>query len=138
LKGEQLLVPTLGERAPAKHIGNLEFRYIPVQHDSGVVASYYQASDVYVQAAMAETFGLAVVEAMASGTRVVATAVGGIPEVVEHGQTGFLVPPGAETDMAKRISDLLVDESARRRIAKEVMGNSPTNALTSVTKRRRT
>lgn len=54
---------------------------------------------------------------MACGTPVVATAVCGIPEQVENGQTGFLVAPGAATDMADRISDLLADESMRRRIA---------------------
>ena len=60
--------------------------------DRKSMALYYQASDVLLHAANAESSGLVISEAMACGTAVVATAVGGISEQIENGQSGFLVP----------------------------------------------
>ena len=59
-----------------------------------------------------EAFGLAVVEPMARGKPVVATTVGGIPEIIEHGVTGLLVPPGDESALANAIGSLLEDQPA--------------------------
>lgn len=64
------------------------------------------AADVYVSPSVVETFGLSVLEALASGLPIVATRVGGVPEIVENGQNGFLVParnPKALSDAMLRI-----------------------------------
>jgi glycosyltransferase involved in cell wall biosynthesis len=58
------------------------------------------ASDVLVSASEWEGFGITVVEAMASMKPIVATAVGGVPELVTNGVNGFLVPPGAKDQLA--------------------------------------
>lgn len=83
-----------------------------------VVASYYQAADVYVHAARADTFPNTVLEALACGTPVEATAVGGIPEQIEDGRTGLLVPAGDAEGMAQAICALLCDEELRTHMSR--------------------
>jgi len=113
-----LIFIALGEEAPLEYIAQAEIRFVPYQRNSATVAQYYQAADVYVHAAKVDTFPNTVLEALACGTPVVATAVGGIPEQIEDGVTGFLVPPGDPQAMADRILKLLTDQELRRRIAR--------------------
>jgi glycosyltransferase involved in cell wall biosynthesis len=110
----QVLFIALGEDSPAEQVGSAELRFIPYQTDPRVAAQYYQAADAYVHAARADTFPSTVLEALACGTPVVATAVGGIPEQVTDGTTGFLVPPRSAKDMADAVMTLLKDENVRR------------------------
>ena len=91
---------------------------MPYQKDPKVVARYYQVADVYIHAARADTFPNTVLEALACGTPVVATAVGGIPEQVEDGVTGFLMPPGDAEAMAEAIITLLTDDALRMRLGR--------------------
>ena len=63
-----------------------------------------------------ESFGVAAVEASACGKPVVASEVGGLPEVVEHGVTGFLVPPRDPVKTADAIERLILDRSLRDRM----------------------
>ena len=75
-----------------------------------------ESFDIAVQTShFVEGFGTAVLEAMAAGKPVVATAVGGIPEVVQEGKTAFLVPPGSPTALAEAIERLVVNADERRR-----------------------
>src|SRR5439155_7431909 len=80
---ERSLLIVLGDAAPAEQIGASELRFVPYRSDAETVARYYQAADIYVHAARADTFPSTVLEALACGTPVVATAVGGIPEQVK-------------------------------------------------------
>lgn len=82
--GRKLLFIALGEDAPTERVGEAEIRFVPRELDPHAVARYYQAADVYVHAARADTFPTSVIEALACGTPVVATAVGGIPEQVKR------------------------------------------------------
>jgi glycosyltransferase involved in cell wall biosynthesis len=72
--------------------------------------------DVYVNSSRFEGMSNTILEAMAAGRPVVATAVGGNPELVTEGVTGFLVPAGEAEPMAARIETLLADAPLRRRM----------------------
>lgn len=70
--------------------------------------------DLFVLPSLSEGFGIALVEAMAAGCPVVATAVGGIPEVVQTGRTGMLIPAGDSKALTEALADLLKDQSKAR------------------------
>jgi N-acetyl-alpha-D-glucosaminyl L-malate synthase BshA len=73
-------------------------------------------ADLFLLPSVQESFGLAALEAMACGVPVVASRVGGIPEVIEHGVSGFLHPPEALEDMAASGVALLTDDHLHRRV----------------------
>jgi len=114
-----VLFIALGDVGADEAIGAARLRFIPHQASPSSVARYYQAADVYVHAARADTFPNTVIEAAACGLPVVATAVGGIPEQVIEGRTGFLVPPGDGDAMAQRVVRLLQQEGLSRLMGEE-------------------
>lgn len=73
-------------------------------------------ADVFVLSSSQEGLPLSILEAMAAGLPVVATAVGGIPELVVDGQTGFLVPRGDAEALAAALARLIDDRALRRRL----------------------
>ena len=81
------------------------------------ISDLFCALDVFVSASHSESFGLAIVEAMAAGTAVVATQTDGAQEIIEDGKSGILVPIGAAQTMANEIGRLLVDRRRRDELA---------------------
>jgi L-malate glycosyltransferase len=73
----------------------------------GMVESHLSACDLMILPSLTESFGLSALEAMACEVPVIATRVGGLPEVVEHGVTGFLYPVGDVDSMAKGALEIL-------------------------------
>ncbi|MDT7949279.1 MAG: glycosyltransferase family 4 protein [Thermoflexus sp.] len=71
------------------------------------LANRMRRSRVFVLPSLSEGLGRVVVEAMATGTPVIGSRVGGIPEMVQEGWTGFLVPPGDEETLAERLRWML-------------------------------
>ena len=76
----------------------------------------YDDLDVLVLASVAEPFGLVLIEAMARGVPVVATRAGGVPEIVEHGVHGLLVPPRDPEALAEALRAILGDGRTRDRM----------------------
>lgn len=72
--------------------------------------------DVLVLSSRNEGTPVTVIEALAAGCAVVATAVGGVPEVLEHGRSGVLVPPGDTVALAAAVERLIDDPAARSRL----------------------
>ncbi len=79
---------------------------------------FLAALDVYVHPALMEGFGIAVLEAMAICKPVVATATGGVPEIVRNGETGVLVPPSNPVPLSEAVVNLLRDTPRRMAMGK--------------------
>jgi glycosyltransferase involved in cell wall biosynthesis len=96
---------------------NLEdrVRLIPAvaQPEAG---DWMRAADVTVLPSSWENFPHAAVESLAHGTPVIATSVGGVPEIVDHDRSGWLVPPGDAAAMAAALTRFTTDAEARRRL----------------------
>jgi len=80
------------------------------------VAPFYAAFDALVLPSSNEGTPVSAIEALAAGRPVVATRVGGVPDVVQEGQDGFLVDPGATDDLADRLARLARDPALRERM----------------------
>ena len=80
------------------------------------ISKLYKQASIYVQPSFYETFGLCILEGMASGHAVVATNVGGIPEVV--GDTGFLVEPDSR-QISKKVLELLKSQKLRKHLGQK-------------------
>jgi glycosyltransferase involved in cell wall biosynthesis len=134
MRAENILFIALGDTAQTEQIGKAMIHFISFQNDPGTVARYYQASDVYIHAAHVDTFPNTILESLACGTPVVATAVGGIPEQIKgvkgksfeapgldvyslNEATGILVAQRDAEMMAAAIEAILSDASLRRRLS---------------------
>ena len=85
--------------------------------DDPFAEGVYDAADIVCQASRwQEAFGQVIAEAMAFGKPLVATRVGGIPELIDHGQSGFLIDKGDSRALADRILQLAADRNLRLRM----------------------
>jgi glycosyltransferase involved in cell wall biosynthesis len=133
LESSQVMLLILGEYAEVQQIGRCQLRFAPFESNPEVVVKYYQAADLYLHAARADTFPTTVLEALACGTPTVATAVGGIPEQImglhlpeaakqfprytAAEATGVLVNPGDAHGMARSAVTLMNQAELYKRVA---------------------
>ena len=96
----EVLVEQLGIEHRVKFLGN-----------SGEIDKILCFSDLFLLPSETESFGLAALEAMASGVPVISSNTGGIPEVNQHGVTGFLSDVGDIDDMVKQALHILKDDA---------------------------
>src|SRR5262245_57510309 len=118
IRDRHVTLLVLGDTSPDEPAGAAQVRFVPHENDPSAVARYYQAADVYVHAARADTFPSSILEALACGTPTVATAVGGIVEQIVDGETGLLVN-GDPRLLADRITEILRDRTLRDRLSNE-------------------
>jgi glycosyltransferase involved in cell wall biosynthesis len=96
----------------ARRLG-VEVRFTGFRLDAPRIASCF---DVYVVSSLYEGLGIALSEAMAAGRAVVATAVNGVVDLVEHGSTGLLAPPGDPDALARNVAWMLDHPEAAHRM----------------------
>lgn len=80
--------------------------------------TFFQQADIFVLPTFNECFPLVLLEAMEQGLPCVSSAIGGTPEIVDEGKTGFLVPCRKVQPLAERIGLLLKDETLRKQLGK--------------------
>lgn len=117
------------KKAPDAHLaiageGELRNRLVALAADLGLsdsvsflpatpdIAQFYGALDCFVLSSASEGLPLTLLEAMAAGVPCVCTCVGGIPEVIEDGRSGFVVPKGSAEALSDRIAGVLLDPDA--------------------------
>ena len=106
---------TLRHLAERLDLGNC-VRFVG-QVPNDAVPQYLAAADVLVLPSLSEGFPNVVLEAMAAGLPVVASRVGGLPEIIEEGHNGFLVEPKSPEQIAEKVLLLLGDDELRKRIS---------------------
>jgi N-acetyl-alpha-D-glucosaminyl L-malate synthase BshA len=103
------------ERQAWEHALGDDVAFLGEQDDPVALLS---VADLFLLPSIQESFGLAALEAMACGVPVVASRVGGLPEIIEDGVTGFVCPPDDVEGMAERGVALLTDPDLHARIAR--------------------
>jgi glycosyltransferase involved in cell wall biosynthesis len=84
--------------------------------NAAVMEAWRRSAIALVPSVWAEPFGIVVIEAMAGATPVIASRIGGIPEIVVDGESGLLVPPGDAQALAAAMQRLIQDTELRRRM----------------------
>ncbi len=130
-KGRQVellksLTKKLGIEDRVKFVGRVAQEMLPL---------YYNAADVCVVPSYYESFSLVALEAMACGKPVVASRVGGLPWVVEHARTGYLVPYRCPEPFANWLETLLSSEALRRSMGLAAHQRARRMSWESVTKK---
>lgn len=87
-----------------------------IEPGDGRLADLYRDADVFVLPTEGDAYGWAILEAMAVGLPTVSTAVGGIPEIVLDGETGYLLPPGDAVGLRSTLEKLVASADLRRHL----------------------
>lgn len=126
-KGGESLLRAFRELSPGKATLDIVTK-TPVPSEPGVrvhrdlqanapeLMQLFSSSDVFVLPTKADAFGIVAVEAAASGLPVLMTDVGGARDIVQDGETGYLLPPNDDRALAARLSQLVDDSGLRRRL----------------------
>ncbi|KAG6003401.1 hypothetical protein E4U21_002076 [Claviceps maximensis] len=101
---------------PLRQQGKVVFAGFQVGED---LATAYASGDVFLHCSVTETFGLVVLESMASGVPVVARDEGGPSDIVQHGDTGFLVPPNDLDGFVSQAVRLANDVTLRKKLSRQ-------------------
>lgn len=99
-------------------LGITDFVTFVGSKDQMILPNYYAAAEMVIMPSHYESFGLVALEAMAMGTPVIASEVGGLAHLVRDGETGFHVPSRNPEALAERIFELLKDEELRAELSR--------------------
>jgi glycosyltransferase involved in cell wall biosynthesis len=96
-----------------------EIKYLGPLNPGAEITRWYQKATMLVTPSIYEAFGVVLLEALSCETPVVATTVGGIPEIVQNHKNGLLVPPNDPLKLAEAIQYLLDNKDIRTRMGRE-------------------
>jgi D-inositol-3-phosphate glycosyltransferase len=96
---------------------------------------YYSAAEAVVIPSQYESFGMVALEAMACGTPVVASQIGGLAYLVQDGKTGFTVPVDEPEALADRLTTLLLDSELRKKMGNQAVEVAQEYAWNKITTR---
>jgi glycosyltransferase involved in cell wall biosynthesis len=99
------------------------------------IATEYAAAEIFCGISRSEALGNVFLEAQAAGCAVVGTAVGGIPDIVTHAETGILVPPDDVPAAVQAVRTLLTDEGLRKHLTGGAIKNASAYDWSSIAKR---
>lgn len=108
-------------KALARDLGNAHRVSFLGRRSHAELCDYYAAGDVFVTTPWYEPFGITPLEAMASGTPVIAANVGGLKYSVRDGVTGYLVEPKNPCELAERLQRILGDYTGRERMSRRAL-----------------
>jgi glycosyltransferase involved in cell wall biosynthesis len=91
---------------------------------AAIMEAWRRSSVAMVPSLTAETFGIVAIEAMKMGRPVIASRIGGLTDIVNDGETGFLIPPGDSASLSQVMKRLLDDKSLRERMGQSAMRRS--------------
>lgn len=89
-----------------------------------LLANEYAEAQIFCALSRSEALGNVFLEAQAAGCAVIGTTVGGIPDIVKHGETGLLVPPDDPAATADALRTLLKDNTLRRMLGEAAMAHA--------------
>ena len=115
-KRDDLLFLNIGGNSNNKNPNWLDIPYIK---DESLMAKYYSAADLFIYPSLVESFGLVVAEALSCGTPVVAFNTSALPEIIEHGRTGYLAHYKDVDDFINGINTFLNNDELRLSAGKE-------------------
>lgn len=107
-----------------------QIRFTGVIHDFEALRYRLKHAAIYVQPSLVEGLGLALQEALSFGCPAIGSATGGIPELIEHGVNGLLVPSGNVETLAEALEQLMKDESLRHRLGHAAPGETLRRRMT--------
>lgn len=116
---EQMTAEMARLQALSRELGLEELVIFLGKRSQDSLPYYYSAADVLVMPSLYESFGMVALEAMACGTPVVASRVGGLAYLVQDGVTGFHVPDGNARALCDTLERLVQDETLRRRMGRQ-------------------
>jgi len=127
-KSWMLLVVGIGSHSYERYLKDLSFKLGLIEKvlSTGNVPHpklpyFYSIAQVYVLPSMFEGLPATILEAMACGTPVIATKVGGIPEVISNGYNGLLLDSLSEDEISRAVEQLLMDSSFRKRLSQRAL-----------------
>jgi glycosyltransferase involved in cell wall biosynthesis len=105
--------PDTGFASELSSYGELENFHLAGPIPNNELPGFYNFLDCFVLPTLHENFPITILEAMACGLPVISSMVGGIPEIIEHGKNGILLPPGNQEELLKAIKNLVDNREIR-------------------------